>query len=322
MRHVANPDSDTWRHQPLVLTRAAFGPTMSLLENPRLIDPPPSLAARDVLTPVRPSARHGVARKVASVTLVGAGPGDPDLLTIKALRALQQARFVMYDHLVSKEVLRLVPHDAELMYVGKESSQHTLSQTAIIELMIRLARNGTAVLRLKGGDGYIFGRGGEEAQALADAGIPCDVIPGLTAAQGAAASFGIPLTHRDHAQSVVFATAHLRSNRELDLDWQRLACPQQTVVFYMGVGTLPTLCEQLIAHGRSPTTPAAILERVTLPDQRCITGTLADLPALAQQARIAPPALIIVGEVVSLHAQIGPLRQQAIRDARLSTLAT
>jgi uroporphyrin-III C-methyltransferase len=241
----------------------------------------------------------------ALVTLVGAGPGDPELLTIKALKALQSASLVLYDHLVSPAVLAFLPADADRVYVGKESSCHTLPQESIIDLMIRLAKSGRPVLRLKGGDGYIFGRGGEEAQALAAAGVPFAVVPGLTAAQGAAASVGIPLTHRDHACSLVLATGHLRENRELSMDWTMLARPKQTVVLYMGVSNLPEICRQLIAHGLPADTPAALVERATQPEERCITGTLGSLPALAKTHGVKPPALIMVGAVVALREQLG-----------------
>lgn len=244
----------------------------------------------------------------ATVTLVGAGPGDPELLTVKAMRALQAAKLVLHDHLVSPGVLDFLPPDAERVYVGKEASCHTLPQESIIELMIRLAKSGRPVLRLKGGDGYIFGRGGEEAQALAAAGVPFTVIPGLTAAQGAAASVGIPLTHRDHACSLVLATGHMRENRVLDMDWPMLARPRQTVVLYMGVNNLPEICTQLIAHGLPADTPAALVERATQPEERCITGTLADLPVLAKQHAVKPPALIMVGAVVALRAELMPTR--------------
>jgi uroporphyrin-III C-methyltransferase len=250
-------------------------------------------------------ARHATEAACGCVTLVGAGPGDPELLTLKAMKALQQASLVLYDHLVSKDVLAHVPKGADLIYVGKESSRHTLSQEAIIELMVRLARGGRPVLRLKGGDGYIFGRGGEEAQALAEAGIPFVVVPGLSAAQGAAASVGIPLTHRDHAGTLIFTTGHLRDNREVDLDWEMLARPRQTVVVYMGVGSLPVICRKLVEHGLPADTPAALVERATLPDERCITGTLATLAALAVAHQVKPPALIIIGQVVSLRAVLG-----------------
>ncbi len=260
------------------------------------MEPGHLLAAADMLP------THG---SPALVTLVGAGPGDADLLTIKALKALQSARLVLYDHLVSPAVLALLSADADQVYVGKESSCHTLPQESIIDLMIRLAKSGRPVLRLKGGDGYIFGRGGEEAQALAAAGVPFAVVPGLTAAQGAAASVGIPLTHRDHACSLVLATGHMRENRELSMDWEMLARPKQTVVLYMGVSNLPEICRQLVAHGLPADTPAALVERATQPEERCVTGTLATLPALARTHGVKAPALIMVGAVVALREELG-----------------
>ena len=257
------------------------------------------------------------------VFLVGAGPGDPDLLTVKAARALAQAEVVLYDHLVSEQVLALVPQAADCIYVGKERAHHTLPQDAIIDLMLRIARSGRRVLRLKGGDPYIFGRGGEEAQALAEAGIPFDVIPGISAAQGAAACAGIPLTHRDHAASVLFVTGHLRAGTpdQLGLDWPALARPRQTVVIYMGVAALPVISAQLIRHGLAADTPAAIVERATLPDQRTLVGTLRSLPTLAQQSGVCTPALIVIGSVVALHAQLAPARTSVPRAARASVLA-
>ncbi|WP_404302279.1 uroporphyrinogen-III C-methyltransferase [Alicycliphilus denitrificans] len=265
---------------------------MSFVEDARWFTPPPTADVSDA--PGSPGR----------VTLVGAGPGDPELLTLRAVKALRGARLVLYDHLVSKEVLRYVAEDADLIYVGKEASQHTLPQESIIDLMVRLARSGRSMVRLKGGDGFIFGRGGEEAQALADAGIGFEVVPGITAAQGAGACAGIPLTHRDHAATLVFATGHLRGENEVALDWEALARPRQTVVIYMGMGTLPVICEQLVRHGLPAGTPAALVEQASLPGQRCITGTLQDLPALAQQHRVRPPALIVVGEVVALQPQL------------------
>ena len=249
------------------------------------------------------------ARRAAKVTLVGAGPGDPELLTIKAAKALAAASLVLYDHLVGKEVLELLPKSADRIYVGKESGHHTLSQDGIIDLMLRLARSGKPVLRLKGGDPYIFGRGGEEVQALAAAGVPFEVIPGISAAQGAAAAAGMPLTHRDHAGAVVFATGHLRGKgdqRRVDLDWTMLARPHQTVVIYMGVGTLAVICAQLIAHGLPPDTPAATIERATCADQRTVVGTLTTLPTLALLHAVKPPALIMIGAVVALHDTLAP----------------
>jgi uroporphyrin-III C-methyltransferase len=256
--------------------------------------------------PPVPPAMH--APPPGRVTLVGAGPGDPDLLTVKAARALAHAEVVLHDHLVSDAVLALVPAHAHCVYVGKQSARHALPQEEIIGLMLRLARSGRRVLRLKGGDPYTFGRGGEEAQALAAAGIPFEVVPGISAAQGAAASAGIPLTHRDHAASVLCVTGHLRAESadQLGLDWPALARPNQTLVVYMGVAALPVISAELIRHGLAAATPAAIVERATLPDQRTLVGTLASLPALARRSAVRTPALVIVGDVVRLQAQLAP----------------
>ena len=254
------------------------------------------------------SAEADEGSRPGKVMLVGAGPGDPELLTVKAAKAIAAARLVLYDHLVSRAVLELVPPEADLIYVGKESGNHTLPQEGIIAVMLRLAKSGRRVLRLKGGDPYVFGRGGEEAQALAAAGVPFEVIPGISAAQGAAAAAGIPLTHRDHAEALVFATGHLRGNgatRDVELDWAQLARPRQTVVIYMGVGTLPTISLQLQAHGLPGDTPAAIVERATLPDQRSVIGTLATLPELARRHDVRAPALIMIGTVVTLQRELG-----------------
>ena len=235
------------------------------------------------------------------VTLVGSGPGDPELLTLRAVKALRGARLVLYDHLVSKEVLRYAGDEADLIYVGKQSGHHTMPQEDIIDLMVRLALSGKHVVRLKGGDCFIFGRGGEEAQALSLAGIPFEVIPGISAVQGAGAYAGIPLTHRDHAATLVYATGHLRGEHEVELDWEALARPRQTVVFYMGIANLPVICTELQKHGLSATMPAALVEQASLPTQRCICGTLETLPALAVEHGVKPPALIIVGKVVALQ---------------------
>lgn len=244
--------------------------------------------------------------RAARVTLVGAGPGDPELLTVKAWRALREARVVLYDQLVGDEILALVPADADRIDVGKHAGRHTLPQEQIIELMIRLAQAGRPVLRLKGGDPYIFGRGGEEAEALAAAGVPFEVVPGISAAQGAGALAGIPLTHRDHAQTLVFATGRLRADgRATALDWDLLARPHQTVVIYMGVGALCAICRELTAHGRAPGTPAAIVENIARPTMRTVAGTLQTLPELATKAAVRAPALIVVGEVVALHQMLG-----------------
>lgn len=236
------------------------------------------------------------------VYIVGAGPGDPDLLTLKAARLLQQADVVLYDRLVSQAVLDRARRDAERIYVGKEAGAHHFTQEATQKLLIELALQGKRVCRLKGGDPFVFGRGGEELQALTEHRIPVTVVPGITAALGAAAYSGIPLTHREHAQSVTFVTGHTRDGGQSP-DWRELARPGQTVVFYMGLTQLGSIIAQLTAAGASPALPAAVIERATLPDQRIIAGTLATLAALVESARVRSPALLIVGEVVALRPQ-------------------
>ena len=238
------------------------------------------------------------------VTLVGGGPGNPDLLTLRALRAMQNADVVLYDNLVAPAIVDLTRRDAERIYVGKKQADHALSQTEINALMVKLAIEGKRVARLKGGDPLIFGRGGEEIEALAAHGIPFEIVPGITAATGASAYAGIPLTHRDYAQSCVFVTGHLKDG-SFNLPWDMLARPQQTVVIYMGVRGLPIICEELIAHGASADTPAALIEKATQPKQRVVAGTLATLPSIAEREQVKPPALLIVGEVVSLRDKLG-----------------
>lgn len=237
------------------------------------------------------------------VSLVGGGPGDPGLLTLRALQVMQRADILLYDHLIDKGILDLARRDAERVYVGKEADNHALPQEDINALMLRLARAGKRVVRLKGGDPYVFGRGGEEIATLAEAGVAFEVVPGITAACGAAAYAGIPLTHRDYAHSCVFVTGHLKDGT-LDLDWDALARPQQTVVIYMGVRALAQLCEKLVAHGRGVDTPAALIERATLSRQRVVEGTLATLPAFAAAENVKPPALLVVGEVVRLRDKL------------------
>ncbi|MGL6165765.1 MAG: uroporphyrinogen-III C-methyltransferase, partial [Aeromonas veronii] len=239
--------------------------------------------------------------EVGEVVLVGAGPGDPGLLTLKALQQIQQAEVVLYDQLVSAEILDLVRRDATLVSVGKKAGAHSVPQEETNRLLVEYAKAGNRVVRLKGGDPFMFGRGGEELEVLADEGIPFSVVPGITAAAGATAYAGIPLTHRDYAQSAVFITGHCQKEGK-EPDWQQLAATSQTLVIYMGLMRSEHIQQQLVDHGRSQATPIAIIERGTTSRQRVLTGTLADLAELAKQA--VSPSLIVIGEVVALRERL------------------
>jgi uroporphyrin-III C-methyltransferase/precorrin-2 dehydrogenase/sirohydrochlorin ferrochelatase len=240
---------------------------------------------------------------MGEVYLVGAGPGDPDLLTFRALRLMQQADVVVYDRLVAKPIIDMVRRDADHIYVGKQRNQHTMRQEEINRLLARLAKEGHRVLRLKGGDPFIFGRGGEEIDTLAEEGVPFQVVPGITAANGCACYGGIPLTHRDYAQSVTFVTGHLKDH-SIDLNWTQLAQPNQTVVFYMGLVGLPQIVDKLVAHGVSPEMPVALVQQGTTHMQKVYVGTLATILAEVEGDPPEPPTLVIVGEVVRLRDKL------------------
>jgi uroporphyrin-III C-methyltransferase len=251
---------------------------------------------------MKPAITHTVAQP-GWVYLVGSGPGDPELLTLKAARLIGEADVLVFDHLVSQAILDLVRPDAERIYAGKERGNHALPQDQLNHLLVSLARQGRRVVRLKGGDPYTFGRGGEEVQTLRENGVSFEVVPGITAAAGVAAYAGIPLTHRDYAQACVFVTGHLKDG-SMNLDWPGLARRRQTVVIYMGLHGLSHLCEKMQEHGLPPDWPAAIVQQGTTPTQRTVTGTLATLPGLAEAARLRAPTLIIIGEVVTLHDRL------------------
>ncbi|MGL4830333.1 MAG: uroporphyrinogen-III C-methyltransferase [Vibrio sp.] len=265
--------------------------------------------AQDAVTPFRKTPRLAVVEgssysratrsqlQAGEVALVGAGPGDPELLTVKALSYLQQADVVLYDYLVSDDIMALIPTETILVCVGKRAGHHSVPQEKTNQLLVDFARQGYRVVRIKGGDPFMFGRGGEELEVLFEAGVKFQIVPGITAAAGATAYAGIPLTHRDYAQSALFVTGHLKAQAE-DLDWSTLARGQQTLVIYMGLSNSAAIAEQLQRHGRHASTPVAIIERGTQTSQKVLIGTLQTLPSLATQAQ--SPALIVVGEVVAL----------------------
>ncbi len=257
-------------------------------------------SAETMLLAMLKDNNHG---SVGEVFLVGAGPGAPDLLTFRALRLMQKADVVLYDNLVSKPVLEMTRRDAERIFVGKMRGHHTMPQESINNLLVRLAKEGKRVLRLKGGDPFIFGRGGDEIETLSEHKINFQVVPGITAASGVAAYAGIPLTHRDHAQSCIFVTGHLKDDG-MNLDWEMLARPNQTVVVYMGLHGLEILCSKLIAHGLPESTPSAIIQQGTTQNQRVVCGTLATLPTIAKAEKLKAPTLIIIGGVVKLREKL------------------
>lgn len=258
-------------------------------------------AARELLSDLLSDSPQ--VKSQGEVFLVGGGPGDPDLLTFRALRLMQQCDVCVYDKLVSPEVMELVRRDAELIYVGKERDQHTMPQEQINELLARLALEGKRVLRLKGGDPFIFGRGGEEIETLMQHGVPFQVVPGITAANGVSSYAGIPLTHRDYAQACLFITGHLKDG-SLDLDWVAMSRPRQTVVIYMGLVGLKEICEKLIEHGVASSMPVAVVQQGTTQRQKVVTATLADLAEKVALAGMKPPCLTIIGEVVRLRARL------------------
>ncbi|MDZ4792332.1 MAG: siroheme synthase CysG [Hyphomicrobiales bacterium] len=258
----------------------------------------------------------GVSRGVrGEVYLVGAGPGDPDLLTFRALRLMQKAEVVLYDRLIGPQILNLVRRDAERIFVGKEQQNHVMPQEDISRMLVRLAKEGKRVLRLKGGDPFIFGRGGEEIEELAREGIPFQVVPGITAAAGCAAYAGIPLTHRDHAQTCIFVTAHMKKDGALDLNWDVLVRPHQTLAVYMGLSTLGALTTQLMQHGAAGDLPVAVVDNGTRPDQQVITGVLRDIAEKTMTAGLRGPSMVIIGTVVTLRENLAWFGANARRNA-------
>ncbi|MFH4737828.1 uroporphyrinogen-III C-methyltransferase [Vibrio diabolicus] len=261
--------------------------------------PKPRLVSDNPVASVTRFAKQSL--QPGEVALVGAGPGDPELLTVKALNCLQQADVVLYDYLVSEEIMALIPSDTILVCVGKRAGHHSVPQEKTNQLLVDFAKQGYKVVRIKGGDPFVFGRGGEELEVLADAGVRFQVVPGITAAAGATAYAGIPLTHRDYAQSAIFVTGHLKEESD-EMDWSTLARGNQTLVIYMGLMKSHYIQNQLIKHGRSALTPIAIIERGTQIQQKVFTGELSQLSDLSKEAQ--SPSLIVVGEVVRLSQKL------------------
>jgi uroporphyrin-III C-methyltransferase/precorrin-2 dehydrogenase/sirohydrochlorin ferrochelatase len=253
-------------------------------------------------------------KAIGEVYLVGTGPGDPDLLTFRAMRLMQRADVVLYDRLIGPRILDLVRRDATRIYVGKQPDDHTLAQEDITQMLVRLAKEGQRVLRLKGGDPFIFGRGGEEIDQIARHGIPFQVVPGITAAAGCAAYAGIPLTHRDHAQACVFVTGHGKDGK-VDLNWEALIQPRQTVAIYMGLATIDRVMAEFIAHGAAPELPVAVIDNGTRRRQRVVTGTLADIARKTAAAGLKGPSIIIIGTVVTLRDRLAWFEPNAGADA-------
>lgn len=253
-------------------------------------------------------ARQQETVAAGEVFLVGAGPGDPDLLTVKAARLLEQADVVLHDRLVSQPIMDLINKGAEVIHVGKARSNHSVPQDQINQMLVDYAREGKLVVRLKGGDPFIFGRGGEEIETLAEQGVTFQVVPGITAASGCSAYAGIPLTHRDYAQSVRFITGHLK-NDTTDLPWQDFVQNNQTLVFYMGLVGLPVIARELVAHGMKPDMPVALVAKGTMPEQQVVTGTLNSIVERVEAAQVRAPTIIIVGEIVALRDRLRWIEQ-------------
>lgn len=284
------------RDRRIFWEKVVQGPIAELFFSGRSDQAEKQLSAQITNTTTAPSGN-------GEVWLIGAGPGDPDLLTFRALRLMQQADVVLYDRLVSDEILNLTRRDADRIYVGKKRSEHAVPQGEINQLLVDLAKQGKSVVRLKGGDPFIFGRGGEEIELLAKSDVPFQIVPGITAASGCATYAGIPLTHRDHAQSCLFVTGHLKDG-SVDLNWSLLATANQTVVIYMGLVGLPIICHNLVKHGVSKDMPIALIQQGTTQQQQVITGTLSTMERILSEHEVHAPTLIIVGTVVSLREDL------------------